>query len=275
MFSIFKKKSQPIVEEENIISNDNISIDLSKPHRVSDIIQEIHSTFFNESDRLLAEAKNLKPLDTNIQDQLDKAKKLIELGFVNADVTDIAAKEEKRLEIIKAENLRNNNLKDAILYFNKKYPNYKFITEDSVKTICNKYNLIYGSVSKYIGEVPDKNLKEIEDFNIDIVDTAWNHISHEFYSRQRSSLSGYKPNMIEGQTYSSYGQYIRCSQLGFQIVAPVSKFNTQGMKLENFQLSKIEIPDPIVLKPVWHKSFGLAYLIVSAWGDEASDELVK
>ena len=45
------------------------------------------------------------------------------------------------------------------------------------------------------------------------------------------------------------------------------------MELKNFKLSKIEIPDPVVLKPVFFKGMK-HYLIVTAWGLEASDELV-
>ena len=45
------------------------------------------------------------------------------------------------------------------------------------------------------------------------------------------------------------------------------------MELKDFKLSKIEIPDPVVLQPVNFKGEKY-YLIVTAWGDEASDELV-
>jgi hypothetical protein len=48
------------------------------------------------------------------------------------------------------------------------------------------------------------------------------------------------------------------------------------MQLENFEL-KVKPPkeDPIVLYPVHHNNNGSKYyLIVTAWGDEASDSLV-
>ena len=45
------------------------------------------------------------------------------------------------------------------------------------------------------------------------------------------------------------------------------------MELKDFKLSKIEIPDPVVLQPVMFNKTKY-YLIVTAWGDEASDELV-
>ena len=40
------------------------------------------------------------------------------------------------------------------------------------------------------------------------------------------------------------------------------------------KLSKIEIPDPVVLQPVFFKG-RKHYLIVTAWGIEAEDDLVK
>jgi len=46
------------------------------------------------------------------------------------------------------------------------------------------------------------------------------------------------------------------------------------MEIKDFKLSKIEIPDPVVLQPVFFKG-KKHYLIVTAWGIEAEDELVK
>ena len=44
--------------------------------------------------------------------------------------------------------------------------------------------------------------------------------------------------------------------------------DTTGMKLYGHLLRK-HIPDPVVLQPVKG-----GYLIITAWGDEASDEIV-
>jgi hypothetical protein len=46
-----------------------------------------------------------------------------------------------------------------------------------------------------------------------------------------------------------------------------------NMEVKNNRVSKIEIPDPVVLKPVIYKEVK-HYLIVTAWGIEAQDELV-
>jgi len=44
-------------------------------------------------------------------------------------------------------------------------------------------------------------------------------------------------------------------------------------EIKDFKISKIEIPDPVVLQPVLFENTKY-YLILSAWGQEATDELV-
>jgi hypothetical protein len=58
------------------------------------------------------------------------------------------------------------------------------------------------------------------------------------------------------------------SKLPLSICAPIKDMNTEGMRLNDYKLEK-HVPDPVVL-------FGVegGYLIVTAWGDEASDEMV-
>ena len=58
-----------------------------------------------------------------------------------------------------------------------------------------------------------------------------------------------------------------------EIAAPLKDFNMTNAEVKGFKISKIEIPDPIVLKPVIFNN-QKHYLIVTAWGLEASDELV-
>jgi hypothetical protein len=58
-----------------------------------------------------------------------------------------------------------------------------------------------------------------------------------------------------------------------EIAAPLKDFNMTGAEVNGFKISKIEIPDPIVLKPVIFNN-QKHYLIVTAWGLEAADELV-
>jgi hypothetical protein len=147
----------------------------TQPKSVKDVIEEIHESFYTEVDKLLAEAKVSKSLDTDKQDLIDKCNRLKALGFTNTKEVKEAESEIERLNRLKAENQAKNNLTEAINYFSFKYPHYKFITEDSVKKICQKWNLIYGTIDNYIGNVPDKNLKHIEDFKIDETDDCYSY----------------------------------------------------------------------------------------------------
>jgi len=288
MFNLFKKSAENKVEvaEKAIL----------KGKTTNQIIEEIHDNFYTEVDRLLASAKVSKSLDTDKQALIDKCHKLKELGFINTKEVQEAEVEIKRLAILAAENANKKTLIEAINYFSFKYPNYKFITEESVKKICAKYNLVYGEVSKYIGEVPDKNLQHIKDFKVDKMDdvvlefyrSTWGDSRIKPISYKSSELYKSELRNLELESFSDEDKWImlkhdmmlnhyssRVSEVvaPLEIAAPLKDFNMEGMELEGFKISKIEIPDPVVLKPVF---FGgqKHYLIVTAWGLEGSDELV-
>lgn len=218
---------------------------------------------------------------------------------------------------------RENKEKEALIvainHFSVKYPNHKFITEGSVKKICQKYGLVYGEISRYKGEVPDKNLKAIEDFKIDEYDecyveyrtSSWDNFRVvEKYKAKEKPIQVNNPNIpddvwIEGggstaidmqknwveretqRAYRSFQEQIRQEVMSYhfgrgrtktekcplEIAAPVKDFDMTGMQVKDSKISKIEIPDPVVLQPVVYNNQKY-YLIVTAWGLEASDELV-
>ena len=63
---------------------------------------------------------------------------------------------------------------------------------------------------------------------------------------------------------------LRLIDFNLQICAPVKDMDSTGLEVaEGYKLQKKHIPDPVVLQPVKN-----GYLILTAWGDEASDELV-
>lgn len=182
-----------------------------------------------------------------------------------------------------------------------------------MKKICNKYGLIFGPVGRYEGEVPEENLTQIENFKIKDEDACWEEISPGLRSDMRRVISfqevelerkaererrrnidigaaGFSSRPVIGSldTASYYRDYIsgfdlrmnvstfrdRQEKCGLEIVAPVEDFDTKGMALTDFELKPIEIPDPVVLQPVYHNG-AKHYLIVTAWGEEASDPLVR
>jgi len=251
-----------------------------KQKTTNQIIKEIHEDFFTEVDKLLAEAKISRSLETTKQDLINKSERLKKLGFVSTKEVSEAQQEMTRIRKLEEENKLKIDLICAIDYFSMKYPQYKFITEESVKTICQKYGLIYGGVDKYKGVVPEKNLKQMEDFKIDqndqcCLETRTNY--HYGGSSEKTVLNyhNYKIKSRDGagEPYSTYHRY-DYTICPLEIAGPVGDFNTQNMNITDYKLEqKIQIPDPVVLQPVFYRNKKY-YLIVTAWGLEASDEIV-
>lgn len=283
MFGLFKKEPNEV---------------LTKKQSVSEIIEEIHETFYTEVDKLLASAKISNSLDTDKQGLIEKCARLKALGFTNTKEVKEAELEIDRLDELKRDNEAKKTLIDAINYFGSKYPNYKFITEESVKKICAKYNLIYGAINLYTGNVPDKNLKHIEDFRIleddecfiykevmwhsfggesiiknEYIAGVTKRIQREEQEKLRNmevNLQSFSRNLFSQSRHNVNIIDMKCP---LEIAAPRKDFNMRGMEVKDFHISKIEIPDPIVLKPVIFNG-QKHYLIVTAWGDEASDPIV-
>lgn len=271
--NMFSKKK----EVNEFKPSDNVVIETTevvKEKTVYELVEEIHDTFFTEVDRLLKSANEFNSLETNKQELIDKHDRLQSLGFTSSKEVKEASGEIKRLEELRKENKKKEELIDAINYFSFKYPQYKFITEGSVKKICQKYGLVYGSVDKYIGEVPDKNLKHIEDFKIDEDDEAWVKFIGNNRSRVATSLIISKKDIPEEQdnTINGIDFFVRYDKESLEIAAPLKDFNMEKSVVKDQKIQN-EVPDPIVLKPViFNKT--KHYLIVTAWGPEASDELV-
>lgn len=259
----------------------------TKDMNVTQLIEQIHDDFYTEVDKLIISAKSANSLETNKQELLDKCERLTKLGFTNTKEVLEARKEITRLEDLKKENLKKERLFEAINYFSVKYPTYKFITEDSVKKICEKYTLFYSTIDNYIGTVPDKNLKHIEDFKISNEDRCCTKKSlirgrEDYCSYREYELSNKKPEdinsgIINGWVYhglpSSTSTINICK---LEIVAPEKDFDTKNLVRKGewrFGQKEVEIPDPIVLQPVLYHNEKY-YLIITAWGEEASDSMV-
>lgn len=280
MFKLFKKSAT----NEVVIAEPKADL---RGKTVNEVIEEIHETFYSEVDKLLASAKIANSLDTDKQDLIDKCERLKALGFTNTKEVKEAEAEIKRLDELKRDNEAKKNLIEAINYFSFKYPNYKFITEKSVEKICAKYNLVYGAIDKYIGTVPDKNLKHIEDFRVLEDDECYVH--EELYfggftGDGRSVRKEYKTakSFFKTREEEEYMMRMALHRMHYreinmkcplEIAAPLKDFNMEGSEVKGFKISKVEIPDPIVLKPVIFNN-QKHYLIVTAWGLEAGDELV-
>lgn len=211
----------------------------------STLIEEIHYEFLTAGDRLLQNAKSqLREIDKNEEQKIQKLKKY---GFNN--VKQITETESER---IKAQ--WGKSLIEAICDFNIKYVGYKFITHSIALSICKKYNLVLGDVDQYKGFVPTKNLKEIDDF--------YNKFPDLLVVKKQIRYGG----MIFLMPYVLETNNTR-------ICAPLKDMKTEGYSLSGRVFSK-HVPDPVILSYIKHSNGTSGYIIVTAWGDEASDPLV-
>lgn len=231
------------------------------------VVEEIHAEFDTASEVMLAEANQIIKTGFSVE----KEARLQNLGFARSKA---ASAHDKATEQAK-----------VIAHYQQTYPLNKFITDDAVEQICKKYNLVLGAVSSFIGDVPEKNLVEIENFKVKEKD-----YKHAFSWLEplnfNNFIFGVDPvqNTWDVETSAGPGRSIRPWSLQvqmyeqalrdfptakepikpkFEICAPEKDFNTQGLKKKGHKL----VPeDPIVLCPVKG-----GYLVVSKWGIEASD----
>ena len=252
---------------------------------MNDMVLEIHDTFYTEVDRLHKQASIVKEIEVKDKELIAKAKRLKGLGFFNTKEVIQANIELEKIKAVKIENEKNKDLIDAINFFSMEYPLYKFITVESVKKICEKYNLIYGPIDRYLGDVPEKNLKQIEQFKIKEDFHCWaeeRYYSWVSLSNINNNISYLDVNKAKKREKdynnykSSYGSntIITFSKCPLEIAAPIKDFDTKGMEVVDHKLAKkIEIPYPVVLCPVIFRDVRY-FLIITAWGLEASDEII-
>lgn len=272
---ITPKKQPAIVETQTIpLSNDNYPED----------IKVIHREFYFAADELLKEANSL--IAEAEKEEVKKGSILNQLGFTNTRQAKVFN------EVSVAKEMAVKSAKYAQEYA-VKYPVNKFITEDRVRQICEKYNLVFGDVSLYKGFVPQKNLNDIASFKLKEEDTKSIFIngngisgsiedaeikakkgyhlmykkgcdSHSFQSTDGINFYGEDRQNSLGMARFGFVQF-SISESNLKICAPLKDMETKGYELKGHKLVK-HIPDPIVLKQVRG-----GYLIVTMWADENFD----
>lgn len=210
-------------------------------------VQKIHNDFFTAGDKIINAAKAI--IEKGLLEK-GNAIKLMELGFTQCA-------EVKKHQILKG--LVDSG--DKASYYAQKYPTAKFITRKQVDKICKKYKLLFGDVGIYTGSIPQKNINEILAFKVndEDLDEAYNL---NFFSPLLLPRYFGMPEEPKKETPVEEKKYVR----SLKICAPKTMMNMQGQKIFG---NEIVPEDPIVLHPVKD-----GFLIVTAWGNEASDELV-
>lgn len=251
------------------------------------IVQEIHKKFETAGDILLKEANDI--LSKIDEKDMEKGKRLKNIGFANAKQVNLAEEQEAIF-------LENQNKAKFVLYYKQQYPFNKFIEKKQVEEICKKYNLVCAEINRYKGFVPDEKLKQIENFKVKKEDLDVDHIriTSALVARSKDSKSGSAAKIhkdlkldlipINHKTISDFGKPFMkvngCYIEGYEIYsssklvicAPRNDMDLKGLRQKgNFfsSFTKIKIDDPVVLQSVKG-----GYLVVTAWGDEASDPIV-
>jgi len=266
----FLPKKEAILNQEAIIKDMPKSI--SKALYPKEVM-EIHHEFETAADKLLLEATSI--IAEAATKDTSKVNRLEALGFKQAgQVTEL------RPLLQKAE--LSKEQVELVNYYKREYPFNKFITEEQVKAICYKYNLVCGDVDRFKGFVPEKNLRQIEKFSLKCNDI----IIYETYDNGTNIYTSYKVDVLkkhhsklletdesfvlkikEGKIKPSSGRYLIGGPL--QICAPIKDMDISNLTLKDGYKLEKHIPDPVVLQSV-----NGGYLILTAWGDEASDPLV-
>lgn len=259
------------------------------PKKYSSSIEKIHHEFETSSDELYNQMIAL--IGATVIPSASKIETLKLLGFNKCkEVVEIGKKVDE-VEMGK-------KLAKTISYYRQNYPFNKFITEEKVKQICEKYNLVFGEVSDYTGFVPENIVNKISKFSLKKQDENfiftnnplltflnaevrqqgnYYHIykigekdnynyafqsddGKSFYANDSKNLFGY--SNLGGIRFSIVNKDLK-------ICAPLKDFDMTGKQLQDYKIIKQAIPDPVVLKAVKD-----GYLILAAWGDEASDPIV-
>lgn len=175
ILELFKKqaKAGTMTQEEVQV------MELVKDKTPNQIVQEIHDAFDSAQERLLTEAKAmLSGENTEIG---ERAKKI---GFTNTP----AAKKFDSL-------VKTKQQAEMIEYYKMAYPFLKFLTIEEMERICNKYGLIYAEAHRYIKDIPEKNIRDIETAQpLKRKDSQYGSYDVNFEGSYMRGISGYAGN---------------------------------------------------------------------------------
>jgi len=220
--------------------------------------REVHEELENES---LFLHKN-----HNIKDFKHKADFLSSIGFTNSIATKIYSAIAENSRVIQE-------------YKTKYFGVYKFILKPQLERVCEKYNLYVRDTKYFLGDIPEKNIKDIMNFKIYIddlpIDEEYKYMiigQLQAQVRTHSIMFERNPPMVTIQDFAKF----QLSGL-IEIASIKSLFSDKAFEKSNDRIiGELEIEpknqvdlDPIVLCRTKH-----GYLIITAWGDEANDELV-
>lgn len=220
----------------------------------SKTFREVHDELENES---LFLHKN-----HNIEDFKAKADFLSSIGFTNSIATKIYSAIAENSKVIQD-------------YKTKYFGIYKFILKPQLERVCEKYNLYVRDTKFFLGDIPEKNIKDIMNFKICIDDLP---IGDEYKNMMLGEIQLNPHNIMFNRPMITIQEFAKFKLTGLIEIASIkSLFSEKAFEKSNDRIiGALEIEpknqvdlDPIVLCRTKH-----GYLIITAWGDEANDELI-
>jgi len=223
------------VDPYNVVNSDGI------PQEVD--VAVIHADFRSVADKLLEEAKELiakaKPDE--------RAARYTKLGFTGT-------KRVQEHNQAMAEKEARETLMRRINDYRVKYPTCQFLDEASLIDLCEKYGLGYAPAEYFNQDIPEKNLRELEAFELKSSEDYMYITEHKDY-QGRTSRSYVTQNKAPRHNVQ---------RAGFEVVATKDMFNIPSDQEWHGSTIRERVKDPIVLQRV-----PLGFLIVTAWGPEA------
>lgn len=204
----------------------------------------------------------------NINDFKEKANFLLDIGFNNSIATKIYLAISDNHSIINDYKIKYKNI-------------YKFILEPQLERICEKYNLYVRPTEHFLGDIPEKNIKDIMGFSVYLDDLP---LTNEHREAIISNLS--KNVLQHPDTFGIQKTKIAISINDFktyhlesliEIASIKSLFSEKAFEFSNKRIignTEIEPKNQVDLDPIVLCKTKHGYLIITAWGDEANDELV-
>lgn len=120
---------------------------------------QIHADFKNAIHQRMDNSKHLLKKYKENKPEIDKLKKLADMGFENIPAVKNQQWIMNTLEKAKTE-------AELVVHYMKYYPQNNFVLMDDIESLCKKYGLYCSEPKMFIGDIPDKNMQEIVNFTV-------------------------------------------------------------------------------------------------------------
>lgn len=250
---IFTKKKEKVITSEDI---------------QSDMISELNLIFGRDFSAAKTKINTLKNENEGV---IKKASLLSKLGFGNTPT----AKNVERLEKDLNKKQQEIELEQKDIELTNKYrieyPGYKFIPTKVFDDVCERYNLYTSTPERYIKEVPDKNLEEIDNF-IGKYGTVWLKYSRWRGSGRQTLEQESKEEIFlsEFEMANAHTSYRIKNSAKIDITAPLGHFNLDKSEISGRVIRDMKVKDPIVSRTVEG-----GRIIISVWDKEADIPEIK